>query len=245
MCCWIWKHSVNDHINELWRNNPFKVNSAENSPKSKIEINTSLIKQPVREQCLLSHRGYIILFQEPYSKQNTQKHPKPLRKSQHTAAPYSLYSKDRLWPDSVVHIFSECIFTCTGSLLRSPAHPPEAISKTLDALKVPASMLSLGKDVFIRISYNTLKLSCVKPGQCLGNFFKISCRGRPGGAAVKFARSTSRRPKVRRFRSRVRTPHRLARHAVVGVPHIKQRKTGTDVSSGPVFLSNKRRTGSS
>ena len=26
-------------------------------------------------------------------------------------------------------------------------------------------------------------------------------------------------------------------HAVVGVPHIKQRKMGTDVSSGPGFLS--------
>ena len=29
-------------------------------------------------------------------------------------------------------------------------------------------------------------------------------------------------------------------HAVVGVPHIKWRKVGTDVSSGPVFLSKKR-----
>ena len=28
-------------------------------------------------------------------------------------------------------------------------------------------------------------------------------------------------------------------HAVVGVPHIKQRKMGTDVSSGTVFLSKK------
>ena len=28
-------------------------------------------------------------------------------------------------------------------------------------------------------------------------------------------------------------------HAVVGVPRIKQRKMGTDVSSGPVFLSKK------
>ena len=34
-------------------------------------------------------------------------------------------------------------------------------------------------------------------------------------------------------------------HAVVGVPHIKQRKMGMDVSSGPVFLSKKRRISSS
>ena len=32
-------------------------------------------------------------------------------------------------------------------------------------------------------------------------------------------------------------------HAVVGVPCIKWKKMGTDVSSGPVFLSKKRRIG--
>ena len=34
-------------------------------------------------------------------------------------------------------------------------------------------------------------------------------------------------------------------HAVVGVPRIKRRKRGMDFSSGPVFLSKKRRIGSS
>ena len=33
--------------------------------------------------------------------------------------------------------------------------------------------------------------------------------------------------------------YRLSGHAVAGVPHIKWRKMGTDVSSGPVFLSKK------
>ena len=33
-------------------------------------------------------------------------------------------------------------------------------------------------------------------------------------------------------------------HAVVGIPHIKRRKMGTDASSGPVSLSKKRRIGS-
>ena len=47
------------------------------------------------------------------------------------------------------------------------------------------------------------------------------------------------RPGVRRFESQVQTWHRLARHAVVGIPHIKQRKMGRDVRSGPVFLSKK------
>ena len=53
------------------------------------------------------------------------------------------------------------------------------------------------------------------------------------------------RPRVRWFGSWVQTWHRLASHAVVGIPNIKQRKMGTDVSSGPVFLSEKRRIGSS
>ena len=52
------------------------------------------------------------------------------------------------------------------------------------------------------------------------------------------------RPGVHRFRSRVQTRHCLASHAAVGAPHIKWRKMGTDVSSGPVFLSKKRRIGS-
>ena len=52
------------------------------------------------------------------------------------------------------------------------------------------------------------------------------------------------RPGLGWFGSWVRTWHRLASHAVVGVPHMKWRKMGTDVSSGPVFLSKKRRIGS-
>ena len=51
-------------------------------------------------------------------------------------------------------------------------------------------------------------------------------------------------PGIHQFRSQVQTWHRLASHAVVGVPHIKWKKMGTDVSSGPVFLSKKRRIGS-
>ena len=36
----------------------------------------------------------------------------------------------------------------------------------------------------------------------------------------------------------------FGKSGVVGVPHIKQRKMGTDVSSEPVFLIKKRRIGS-
>ena len=38
--------------------------------------------------------------------------------------------------------------------------------------------------------------------------------------------------------------HPAENSAVVGIPHIKWRKMGTDVSSGPLFLSKKRRIGS-
>ena len=49
--------------------------------------------------------------------------------------------------------------------------------------------------------------------------------------------------RVSRFGSQVRTQDRSSSHAVAGVPHIKQRKMGMDVSSGPVFLSKKKRIG--
>ena len=74
--------------------------------------------------------------------------------------------------------------------------------------------------------------------------FKNISWGRPSGATVKCTRSASW-PRVHRFGSLVRTRHHLACHAVVGVSHIKWRKMGTDVSSGPVFLSKKWRIGSS
>ena len=45
-------------------------------------------------------------------------------------------------------------------------------------------------------------------------------------------------PRVRLFRSQVWTCAPL-----VGIPYVEWRKMGTDVSSGPVFLSKKRRIG--
>ena len=68
---------------------------------------------------------------------------------------------------------------------------------------------------------------------------KYHLRGWPRGLAVKGACSATgdlgSDPK--------RAPtHRLSGHAVVA-SHIKWRKIGTDVSSGPVFLSKKRRIG--
>ena len=51
-------------------------------------------------------------------------------------------------------------------------------------------------------------------------------------------------PRVCWLGSRVRTWHCLSSHAVAGIPHIKWRKMGMDVSSGPVFLSKKRRISS-
>ena len=85
---------------------------------------------------------------------------------------------------------------------------------------------------------------------------KYHPRGRSSGAAVKFARSDSRQPGVLRFESQVRTWHRLARHAVIGISRIKQRKMDTMirarlpqekrgglavVSSGLIFLKKKKK----
>ena len=61
-----------------------------------------------------------------------------------------------------------------------------------------------------------------------------------GPAPVKCACSTSVA-----WGSPVRIPGAdMANHPMVGVPHVKQRKMGTDVSTGPVFLGKKRRIGS-
>ena len=46
-------------------------------------------------------------------------------------------------------------------------------------------------------------------------------------------------PGVCRFGSWVWTWHCLASRVVVGIPHIKRRKIGMNVSSGPVFLSKR------
>lgn len=94
----------NEHINELSRNNTFKVNSAENSPKSKTEIKTSLIKQPVSEWHLLPHKMQTVLFQEPRNKENIQKHPETWTEPQHTAA-LCTNSSQTQWRTSLADIF--------------------------------------------------------------------------------------------------------------------------------------------
>ena len=50
-----------------------------------------------------------------------------------------------------------------------------------------------------------------------------------------------RQPRVCQLGSRVWTWHGLSSHAMAGIPHIKQRKIGMDISSGPDFLSKRRR----
>ena len=47
-------------------------------------------------------------------------------------------------------------------------------------------------------------------------------------------------PRVCGFRSRAHTYTLLIKPCSHDVPHTKQRKTGTDVSSGPIFLTKKK-----
>ena len=77
----------------------------------------------------------------------------------------------------------------------------------------------------------------------LGYCQKRKAWGWPGAAAVKRARSTSaaRGSPVQILGSDIAPCGKS--HAVIGVPHIKHGKMGMDVSSGPVFLSKKRRIG--
>ena len=50
-------------------------------------------------------------------------------------------------------------------------------------------------------------------------------------------------PGVCWFGSRAWTYALLSSHTVAGIPHIKWRKMGTDGSSGPIFVSKKRKIG--
>ena len=68
--------------------------------------------------------------------------------------------------------------------------------------------------------------------------------GLPDGAAVKLARSALAAQGSPVWIPGADVAPLGKSHAVVGVPHIKWRKMGTDVSSGPVFLSKKRRISS-
>ena len=66
-------------------------------------------------------------------------------------------------------------------------------------------------------------------------------RGWPGGMTVKFTFSA-----LVAWGLLVQIPGMdlSTSNTVAGIPHIKQRKMGTDVSSGPIFPSRKRRVGS-
>ena len=67
--------------------------------------------------------------------------------------------------------------------------------------------------------------------------------GYPSGVVVKFVHSASAAEFTSSDPGHGPT-HHLSSHAVAGGPHMKWRKMGMDVSSGPVFLSKKRRIGS-
>ena len=67
-------------------------------------------------------------------------------------------------------------------------------------------------------------------------------KGTAGGAAVRLPLHFSG-PGLASGDLRCGPMHSSSGHAVAGISHIKQRKMGTDVSSGPVFLSKKRRIG--
>ena len=70
----------------------------------------------------------------------------------------------------------------------------------------------------------------------------MSNRGQPSGIVLKFPRSGL----VARgwlVQSLARSWHSLSSDTAAGILHIKQRKMGMDVSSGPVFLKKKRRIG--
>ena len=96
----------------------------------------------------------------------------------------------------------------------------------------------------LHITHTMIKYIAVALAQCslqlyLENFYN-DCHSGAGLVVQALSEHVSLQwPRVHQFGSRVGTGHHLPSHAVVGIPHIKWRKMGTDVSSGPVFLSKK------
>ena len=131
-----------------------------------------------------------------------------------------------------------------GYVTNSEPSPPPALHLQCSSfLSLSSSSLSVCQAILLH-RLIPLALSCSFSFIAQTNCNRNHSRGCPGGTAVKCTRSASAP-----WGSPVQIPgadmHHLARHAVVGVPHIKYRKMGTDVRSGPVFLSKKRRIGSS
>ena len=127
----------------------------------------------------------------------------------------------------------------------------------------------LHKLAIVNLTKTALWQSRFKCPNGLGKGYCVSCQyfayqvrepqGQPGGAVVKFTRSTFA-PSVRQFGSQVWTWHCLASPAVAGIPHIeksggrwawmlaqgqsssaKRGGLAADVSSGLIFLKNKKK----
>ena len=94
------------------------------------------------------------------------------------------------------------------------------------------------RDISPQTNYNRGKLSF---GWIENNNkdLKILNRGQPVAQQLS-SHVPLRHHGVHRFGSQVQTWDLLASHAVAGVPHVKWRKMGMDVSSGPVLLLAKR-----
>ena len=73
------------------------------------------------------------------------------------------------------------------------------------------------------------------------SLLQVSHWGQPGGIIVKFTYSTSV-AQVHRLGSWVQTYTPLIKPCCGGIPHTKQRKISTDVSSGPIFLTKQNKS---
>ena len=135
--------------------------------------------------------------------------------------------------------------TLTHSRKREEIHRANKYRKKFSASLVVGEMqnkTTMRCHYTVYIQYALFLDACYTlPGACV-----LKALQGAGPVAQQLSAHVSiRRPGVLRFGSRVRMWHYLASHAVADVLHIKWRKMGTDVSSGPVFLSKKRRIGSS
>ena len=150
----------------------------------------------------------------------------------------------KLWSFPRCSVESETL-TSIGSACRAFCELPFKALQTLlwKTWPLPPRKFLGNSDLkFTHLSYGDwifLYAQILKP-----DLKKRKLRSQPGGAVVKFAPSASAAQGLP-----VRIPGAdmasLGKPCCGRCPKYKQRKMGTDVSSGPVFLSKKRRIGSS
>ena len=151
----------------------------------------------------------------------------------HAVSPFNTHSISFCFLNMPNSFRSQDLCPCYSWCLEGDFLPPNdlELNSTIPSLKTFPPVI-LAKV----LASSTLFTTCTYFLHSIYAYLKLCiCWGQPNGTLVKFSS-----PGFAGSDPRFGPTHSLPSHAVAGVPHIKYRKMGTDVSSGPIFLSKKR-----